>query len=62
MSLIAMIIWVALIGVVVWLIITYVPMPPVFKTVIIVIAVLAIILWLISILGLTGPTIGPIRK
>ncbi|PWT73767.1 MAG: hypothetical protein C5B60_07805 [Chloroflexi bacterium] len=61
MPLISVIIWIAVIGVVVWLIVTYVPMPQPFKTIIIVIAVLFIVLWFIQILGIVGPTIGPHR-
>lgn len=42
----------ALVGLVVWLIITYIPMPAPFKTVITVVAVLFVILWLIRVLGI----------
>jgi hypothetical protein len=50
------IIYIALVGVVVYLIVTYVPMPQIFKTIIMVVAALFVILWLIQMLGLTGPS------
>jgi hypothetical protein len=56
-----MLLWIAVIGIVVWFLITYVPMPPAFKTLIVVIAVLVVLIWLISELGIVGPTV-PIKK
>jgi hypothetical protein len=51
------IVYIALVGVIVYLIVTYLPMPQVFKTIIIVVAALVVILWLIQMLGLTGPSL-----
>lgn len=51
---ISLIITIALVGLIVWLIITYIPMPAPFRTIIIVIAALFLILWLASLLGLGG--------
>lgn len=48
MSLIGLILVIAVIGFIVWLVTTYVPMPPVFKNVLIVVAVIVVLLWLLS--------------
>lgn len=42
----------ALAGLIVYLIVTYIPMPPVFRTVIIVIAVICLILYLMGVFGI----------
>jgi hypothetical protein len=49
---ISLILTLALIGVVVWAITTYIPMPPVFKTAITIIAVVFVILYLMRVLGI----------
>lgn len=60
MPLISLIVWIAVIGLIVWLITTYIPMPDAFKKVIIVVAVVVLILWVVtSILPGGGPVIGP---
>ncbi len=41
----------ALVGFVVWLIITYIPMPDLFKKVLMVVLAVLVILWLISAIG-----------
>ena len=51
---------VALIGFIVYLIVTYVPMPDVFKTVITVICAVLLILWVISMVA-GGGSIGHLR-
>ena len=43
------------IGVVLWLINTYVPMQPPFKTILNVIIILMLCLWLLSLVGVIGP-------
>ncbi len=49
---IELILTIALVGLIVWLIVTYIPMPAPFKTVIMVVAAVFIILWLMSALGI----------
>lgn len=48
---IALILTLALVGFLVYLIITYIPMPPPFKNVIIVIVVVLLVLYLLRVLG-----------
>ena len=52
MSLIALILILALIGLLLWLINTKVPMDPNIKTIINVVALIVIVLWLLSVFGL----------
>lgn len=47
MGLIYLLLVIAIIGVIVWALVTLVPMPPQFKTVIIVVAVLFVLLWIV---------------
>lgn len=51
-SLIGVIIVLAIIGVAMWLLVTYVPMQPPFPTIIVVIVVLFVVLWLLSLVGI----------
>lgn len=44
----------ALFGFIVYLIVTYIPMPPIFKTVLMVVVAVLVIIWLIGILGGAG--------
>jgi hypothetical protein len=48
---IGLILTIAILGLVVWLIVTYIPMPAPFKTIIIVIAVVILLLYLIQAFG-----------
>ena len=57
MSLISLIIALALVGFILWMVLTYVPMPDPFKKVIIVIVVLVLILYLLQAFGITGPMV-----
>jgi hypothetical protein len=50
---IALILTLALVGFLVYLIITYIPMPPPFKNVIIVIVVVLLVLYLLRVLGVS---------
>lgn len=52
MSLISVIIIIAVIGVIVWAINKYVPMPENFKTLLNIFAVVAVIVWVLSLFGL----------
>lgn len=59
MPILLLLVWFALIGLVAWLLITYVPMPAPIKTVIVVAAVVACVLILLSAMGL-GLDYGPV--
>jgi hypothetical protein len=48
---IGIILTLAIVGFIVWLITTYIPMPPIFKTVILVVVAVLLLLWLINVLG-----------
>jgi hypothetical protein len=61
MPLLTLVVWIAVVGLVVWLVTTYIPMPEPFRKVIIVVAVVVLILWLVNaVVPLTGggPWIG----
>ena len=53
MSVLAIIIYLAIIGFVLYLIQTYIPMPPAIKTAINVVIVILVILWLLNVLGIS---------
>lgn len=53
MSLIAFLIFVAVLGLIVWVITTYIPMPAPFPAIIIVIAVIVILIMLLQVLGVS---------
>jgi len=57
MPLISLLVYIAVIGLVVWLITTYIPMPEVIRRIIVVVAAVVIILWLLSAVLPLGP--GP---
>ena len=61
MPLISLILVLALVGFLLWLVLTYIPMPEPFKKVILVLVVIVLVLWLLQLLGLVGPTIGHLR-
>lgn len=48
MDLITLIVVIAVVGVIVWALTTYVPMPPMFKNIIILVAILVVVLWVLS--------------
>jgi len=56
---ITLILTIAVVGFIVWAIITYVPMPPLFSNVIIVIAVILLLLYVLSAFGVADI---PIRR
>lgn len=55
MPLVSVLVVLIVLGVVLWLINTYVPMQPPIKTIINVIVVLILCLWLLSLVGVIGP-------
>lgn len=56
MGLIYIVVVIAILGLIVWLITTYIPMPEPFKMVIYVVCVIVLLLWLLQFLG--GATVG----
>lgn len=54
MGILTLILILAIIGFVLWLVLTYIPMPAPFKSIITVIIVIALILWLLQVFGLGG--------
>lgn len=54
MSLISLIIVLVVIGVVLWLVNTYIPMDQKIKTILNVVIVIAVVLWLLTVFGLLG--------
>jgi len=60
MPLVSVIIIIAVIGVIVWAINKYVPMPDNFKTLLNILAVVGVIVWLLSLFGLI-PDLNVIR-
>lgn len=52
MSLVALLILIAVIGLIVWLLVTYIPMPPPFKTAIVVVALGVVALMVLGAFGL----------
>jgi hypothetical protein len=52
MTLLGLILVIAFFGVVLWLVNTYLPMPPPVKTILNVVAVVALLLWLLQVTGI----------
>jgi hypothetical protein len=61
MSILTILLSLALFGFILYLIVTYIPMPDPIKKIIIAIAVLFLILWLLEGLGALGPLSRPLR-
>ena len=57
MDLIMLVLVIALVGFAIWAITTYIPMPPIFKTAIIVLTVIVLVLWLLKRLGTGLPNV-----
>jgi peptidoglycan/LPS O-acetylase OafA/YrhL len=57
MDLIILVLGIALIGLAVWAITTYVPMEPIFKTIIYIVAAVALVLWLVRQFGKNIPNV-----
>jgi hypothetical protein len=57
MPIIMLVVWLALIGLAVWLVTTYIPMPDAIKKLIVIAVVVLVVLWLIQLTGLA--TLGP---
>jgi len=61
MPLLTVLITIVLLGVVLYLVETYVPMSPPIKTLLRVVVVLVIVLWLLQLVGVVGPNMPRIR-
>jgi hypothetical protein len=61
MSILMFIVILAVIGLCLHLVITYIPMPAPFRTIIIAVVVIVCLIWLLQLIGLTGPMIPRIR-
>jgi hypothetical protein len=63
MPILTLVIYLAIIGLIVWLVTTYIPMPAQIKTLIIVVTIVLIVLWIVQLTGLigSGPVVPRIR-
>lgn len=59
MDLIMLILGIALVGLLVWAIVTYIPMPPIFKRAITIIAIVVVVLYLIRVFSGSVPDMMP---
>lgn len=59
MSLIGMVIALIIVGVLLWLVNTYIPMPPPIKTIINVLVVVVVVIWLLQQSGIGNIRIAP---
>ena len=57
MNLIGLLVFIVILGLVLWLVNTQLPLPPWLKTVVNVIAVLCVIIWLLGFAGFGGPNL-----
>lgn len=60
MSILGILLTLAIFGFILWLIVTYIPMPQPIRAIIIAIAVIFLILWLMGSVGLMGSLTSPI--
>ncbi len=61
MPLISLIVTLVVVGLILWLCETYIPMSPPIKTVLRVVVVLVLIVWLLQLIGFVGPTLPRLR-
>lgn len=63
MPILTLVVYLALIGLALWLITNYIPMPPQIKTLIVVVVVVFIVIWLLQLTNLVaiGPTVPRLR-
>ena len=61
MPLIQLVLVLAVLGLALYLIETYIPMSPPIKMIIRVVVIIAVVLWLLQLIGFVGPTIGSLR-
>lgn len=60
MSIIGLIIVLVIIGVILWLVNTYIPMAPMIKSIMNVLVAILVLLWILQVFGLLGGRIGPV--
>ena len=60
MSLVSLVVALIVIGLLLWLVNTYIPMDPKIKQILNIVVVIAVVLWLLSVFGLL-PDIGNVR-
>jgi hypothetical protein len=60
-TLLSLILTIVVVGVLLWLISTYVPMQATIKNILNIVVVIVLIIWLLSAFGLIGPLNRPIR-
>lgn len=61
MSILGILLVLVIFGFILWLVFTFIPMPPPIKQVITVVVVLLLILWLVGVLGLVPSLTAPIH-
>jgi hypothetical protein len=54
MSLLSLVITLIVIGVLLWLVNTYIPMDPMIKRIILIVVIICVVLWLLTVFGLLG--------
>ena len=62
MTLISLVVTLMVVGILLWLINTYIPMDPKIKTILNIVVVIIIILWLLNVFGILGALDVPIRR
>jgi predicted membrane protein len=60
-TLLSLILTIVVVGVVLWLINTYVPMQSTVKSILNIVVVIVLVVWLLNAFGLIGPLTRPIR-
>jgi hypothetical protein len=58
MSIISVVIVLCVVGLLLWLVTTYIPLAPPFKSIITAVVVIAVVLWLLSAFGVLGSISG----
>ena len=54
MPLIELVVILAIVGVILWLVTTYIPMDPTIRKILVAVVVIAVVLWLLKALGILG--------
>jgi hypothetical protein len=61
MPILTLVIWLALLGLLVWLVTTYIPMPEPIKRLIVIVVVVLVVLWIVQLVGFIGPSVPRLR-
>jgi len=62
MSIISLIITLVVIGVILWLVNTYIPMDPKIKNILNVVVIICVVLWLLSVFGVFNMNLGNVPR